>query len=106
MKVEIIESKLINIENNKNKSNINKSNILLERVDNNEMVNIIVDESVVRIANRIRDALQGEREKIYLSRCMTNIDVDCRGNEWIIDEEDGRYKKKKKNDIMKLEILN
>ena len=101
MKVEIIDSKLINIENNKN-----KSNILLERVDNNEMVNIIIDESVVRIANRIRDALQGERDKIYLSRCMTNINIDCRGNEWIIDEEDGKYYKFNKNDITKLEILN
>ena len=99
MKVEIIDSKLVNIENNKN-----KSNILLERVDNKKIVNIIVDESVVRITNRIKDALQGERDKIYLSRCMINIDIDCRGDEWIIDEEDGRYYKFDKSDIM--EIIN
>ena len=99
MKVEIIDSKLVNIENNKN-----KSNILLERVDNKKIVNIIVDESVVRITNRIKDALQGERDKIYLSRCMINIDIDCRGDEWIIDEEDGKYYKFDKSDIM--EIIN
>jgi hypothetical protein len=77
--------------------------LLLQRDDNKEIVTIYVDESKERIFSRIQDVLNGERENIYLSRCMTNIDISTSKNyDWSINEETWKYYQFSQNDVEEL----
>ena len=87
MNIEHIKCNLIDI-----KQLDKGSYFALQRTDNKEIETIYVDESKERILSRIQDVLDGERENIYLSRCMTNIDISTSKNyDWVIDEETGKY---------------
>lgn len=49
---------------------------------------ILVDESVQRIMDRIRDVINGKRDKVYLSHGMGNIDLELLSNgKWQIWDE-------------------
>lgn len=98
MRIEFIKTKLVDIEEYEN----NKSNICLKRIDSNETINIIVDESIIRIFHRINDVLQGERDGIYLSRGMINININCDNNKWQINQEDGKYYEFNKKDVLNI----
>jgi hypothetical protein len=65
------------------------SEFVLKDKNTQENYTIKVDESIERIANRIQQQVSGNSEKdgIYLSRCMTNIDINTRGDKWDINEE-------------------
>ena len=75
MKPEFIKCKLISIED-KNKKRIFK----LQTEE--KIVDIMVDESINRTKERIQEVLNGTRNNIYLSRCMTDIDIITYNNEW------------------------
>ena len=78
----------------------------MQRTDNKEIETIYVDESKERIISRIQDVLNGERENVYLSRCMTNINISTSKNyDWTIDEETGKYYKFSQDDIKKLLVI-
>lgn len=98
MNVEFIKCNLVDI-----KSLDRGSYFALQRKDNKEIVSICVDESKERIFSRMQDVLNGERENIYLSRCMTNIDISTSKNyDWSINEETGKYYEFNQSDVEEL----
>lgn len=98
MNIEFIKCNLIDI-----KQLDRGSYFALQRTDNKEIETIYVDESKERILSRIQDVFNGERENIYLSRCMTNIDISTSKNyDWSINEETGKYYEFNQNDVKEL----
>jgi len=67
----------------------NKSAIVLKEIINCIQHEIIVDEAVLRIKKRLLEQYNGdERKGIYLTRGMTNIDINTQGDIWDINQED------------------
>lgn len=66
------------------------SKFQLEEIEGSNTLDILVDESVERINNRIQDVLTGNRDKVYLSHGMRNIDLEkiSTGKWQLFDEYD------------------
>jgi len=63
---------------------------------------IIVDESLGRVKNRLKEQYYGdERDGIYLTRNMTNIDINTKGDMWDINQEDWNWYVFSKEDVLK-----
>lgn len=97
-----IACKLIEI-----KSNITKgTDFILDEIDKTnkrEIITITVDESIERVRNRFEEHLSGEdqRDGIYLSRGMININIHLHCNEFDINQEDLKWYVFDKNDVEK-----
>lgn len=97
MKPKLIKCKLVDV-----KSKNNGSEFKLENRDNEESYVIKVDESIERIKNRVKDVIEGERDTIYLTRMMTNIDINAKGDSWDINEEDWNYYQFDRKEILNI----
>jgi len=63
---------------------------------------IIVDESLEYVKNRLIQQYYGdERDGIYLTRGMTNIDINTKGDIWDINQEDWNWYTFSKEDVLK-----
>jgi P2-related tail formation protein len=53
-----------------------------------EIKEIKVDESIERIKSRMEDVKNGERDMVYLTNCMMNIDISLLSNgKWQLFDE-------------------
>jgi len=79
----------------------NKSAIVLKEIVNGTQHEIIVDEVVFRIKKRLLEQYNGDkRNGIYLTRGMTNIDINTKGDIWDINQEDWIWYTFNKEDVM------
>ncbi|GAA0082876.1 hypothetical protein [Clostridium sp. CTA-6] len=99
-KVKFIQCKLTNI---KTQSKGYGTDIILKNIGNDENYIIKVDENIERIKEKLKEQYKGnsDKDKIYLSRSMTNIDInaDKDDKEWCINEEDFNYYIFNKEDV-------
>ncbi|MFD0587762.1 hypothetical protein ACFQZE_07090 [Paenibacillus sp. GCM10027627] len=51
--------------------------IQFEKTSDSGASYILVDESTQKIVDRMDDVIRGKRDKVYLSRGMRNIDIEC-----------------------------
>jgi len=80
----------------------NKSAIVLKEIINCIQHEIIVDEAVLRIKKRLLEQYNGdERKGIYLTRGMTNIDINTQGDIWDINQEDFIWYTFSRKDVMR-----
>ena len=75
--------------------------IILKELNSNTQHEIIVDESLGRIKQRLIEQYNGdERKGIYLTRGMTNIDINTKGDTWDINQEDFIWYTFSKEDVI------
>jgi len=75
---------------------------ILKELTNNTRHKIIVDESLGHVKHRLKEQYYGDlRSGIYLTRNMTNIDVNTKGDIWDINQEDWNWYTFSKEDILK-----
>ena len=75
--------------------------ITLRELDNNTQHEIIVDENIQRVKQRLIEQYYGdERDGIYLTRGMTNIDINTKGDIWDINQEDFIWYTFSKEDVI------
>jgi len=75
--------------------------ITLRELTNNNNYEIIVDESLDRVKQRLTEQYYGdERDGIYLTRGMTNIDINTKGDMWDINQEDWNWYTFSKEDVL------
>ena len=76
--------------------------ITLKELDSNTQHEIIVDESLGRVKQRLIEQYNGnERNGIYLTRGMTNIDINTKGDIWDINQEDFIWYTFSKEDVLR-----
>jgi len=76
--------------------------ITLKELDSNTQHEIIVDESLGRVKQRLIEQYNGnERNGIYLTRGMTNIDINTKGDIWDINQEDWIWYTFSKEDVLR-----
>ena len=95
-----INCELIKITNRNDKST--GARIILKELMNDICHEILVDESVSRVKTRLMEQYQGndEREGVYLSKGMINVNINTRGDVWDISQEDWHWYKFSKEDIL------
>ena len=65
------------------------STIVLEEPISHKVHRIIVDESVDRVKTRLSEQLKDDpRDGVFLSRGITNININTHGDVWDINQED------------------
>jgi len=75
---------------------------ILKELANNNLHEIIVDESLGHVKRRLKEQYCGDtRDGIYLTRNMTNIDVNTEDDIWNINQEDWIWYTFSKGDILK-----
>jgi len=75
--------------------------ITLRELANNTQHEIIVDESLGRVKQRLIEQYNGDkRNGIYLTRGMINIDINTKGDIWDINQEDFIWYTFSKEDVM------
>lgn len=82
------------------------SSIILKEIINNNCHEIVVDESVNRVKTRLLEQYdngESKRDGIYLSRMMTNIDINTKGDTWDINQEDWNWYTFSKHDVRNLQ---
>ena len=73
----------------------------MKELTNNTHHEIIVDESLGRNKQRLMEQYNGdERNGIYLTRGMTNIDINTKGDIWDINQEDWNWYTFSKEDVI------
>ena len=76
--------------------------IILKELTKNIRHEIIVDESLGRVKPRFLQQYYGdERNGIYLTRGVTNIDINTKGDIWDINQEDWIWYTFSKEDVLK-----
>jgi len=76
--------------------------ITLKELTNNTHHEIIVDEPLGRIKQRLTEQYNGDkRNGIYLTRNMTNIDISIKGDIWDINQEDFIWYTFSKEDVLR-----
>ena len=76
--------------------------IILKELANNTKHEIIVDEALGRVKQRLIQQYHGDsRDGIYLTRGMTNIDINTKGDIWDINQEDWNWYIFDKEDVLK-----
>jgi len=79
----------------------NKSAIVLKEIVNGTHHEIIVDEAILRIKKRLLEQYNDdERNGVYLTRGMTNIDINTQGDIWDINQEDFIWYTFSKEDVL------
>ena len=74
---------------------------ILRELTNNKYHEIIVDEATGRVKPRLIQQYYGdERDGIYLTRGMTNIDINTKGDMWDINQEDWNWYTFSKEDVL------
>jgi len=100
MKPTQIKCELIGLE--RRKDNKVGTIIILKELANNTKHEIIVDESLGRVKPRLIQQYYGDsRDGIYLTRNMTNIDINTQGDIWDINQEDWIWYTFSKEDVLK-----
>jgi len=80
------------------------SSIVLKELGNNNCYEILADESTDRVKTRLLEQYNGDsRDGIYLSRMMTNIDINTKGDIWDINQEDWIWYTFSKHDVLNLQ---
>jgi len=70
-------------------------------LDNNNCHEIVVDESVSRVKSRLQEQYMGDpRDGVFLSRGMTNININTKGDIWDINQEDWNWYTFSKTDVL------
>ena len=74
----------------------------MKELTNNTHHEIIVDEPLGRIKQRLTEQYNGDkRNGIYLTRNMTNIDISIKGDIWDINQEDFIWYTFSKEDVLR-----
>ena len=99
MKPKQVKWELINVRERKD-GKIGSS-IILKELDNNNCHEIVVDESVSRVKSRLQEQYMGDpRDGVFLSRGMTNININTKGDIWDINQEDWNWYTFSKTDVL------
>ena len=97
-----IKCKLIGISERKDGNT--RTIITLLELENQKTHEILVDESCTRVRARLMEQFNGDtRDGIFLSRMMTNIDIDTKGVTWSINQEDWIWYIFPRTDILNLQ---
>lgn len=76
---------------------------VLKELNLNSYHEINIDESIEHVKARLLEQYNGDpREGIFLSRGMTNIDINTKGDTWDINQEDWNWYTFSKQDILKI----
>ena len=79
------------------------SSIILKELSNNNCHEIIVDESAQRVELRLLEQyLDDPRDGVFLTRGMTNVDINTKGDIWDINQEDWNWYTFNKQDVLSL----
>lgn len=101
MKPVQIDCELINVR--KRKDRLTGSSIILKELNKNEYHEISVDESVDYVKLRLMEQYNGDaRDGVFLTRFMTNIDINTKGDIWDINQEDFTWYSFSKHDVRNL----
>ena len=77
-----------------------ESAIVLEDLRNQNIINILVDESCSRVKTRLLEQYNGdERHGVFLSRGMINININTYTDIWDINQEDWNWYTFAKSDV-------
>lgn len=78
--------------------------LVLQNISTENKYIVIVDESLERVKKRLKEQYLGNtsKEGVYLSRSMTNIDINTVNDDWYIDEEGTEIYHFNKEDVKKV----
>lgn len=101
MKPTQIKCELINVRERTDRKT--GSSIVLKELGNNNYYEIQVDESIDYVKLRLLEQYNGDsRDGVFLSRFMTNIDINTKGDTWDINQEDWNWYTFSKHDVRNL----
>jgi len=99
MKPVQVKCKLMNVTKRKD-FNLG-SIIVLEELTNQNIHEIVVDESITYVKTRLLEQFQGDpRDGVFLSRMMTNININTKSDVWDINQEDWNWYTFSKQDVL------
>jgi len=77
------------------------TSFIFQELDNpNISHKVVVDESIRHVRIRLCEQFDGDpRDGIYLTRGMTNININTKGDIWDINQEDWNWYTFSKNDV-------
>jgi len=101
MKPKQVKCELINVRERKDGKM--GSSIILKELGNNNCHEIMIDESFSRVKSRLQEQYIGDpRDGVFLSRGMTNININTKGDIWDINQEDWNWYTFSKTDVLNL----
>jgi len=78
-----------------------RSTITLLELGNQNTHEILVDESIRHVRIRLQEQFNGDsRDGIYLTKGMTNVDINTKGDIWDINQEDWNWYTFSKDDVL------
>lgn len=102
MKPTYIKCTLLDVKKSSKKDG-NKTAIILKEINKDILHQILVDESVQRVIQRLKEQYDGdEREGVFLSRGMINVNINTKGESWDINQEDFNWYTFNRSDVINL----